>query len=111
MQAYECVYILTPDLEENSAKEFSDQIGELISSGEGEVTGVDIWGKRKLAYKIEGMTEGIYTVICFNGNEKILNDLKKKFRFDSKVLRDMIVVDEKPPRPEATGSSEATGIK
>jgi small subunit ribosomal protein S6 len=107
MQAYECVYILTPDLEEKAVEEFSEQVGELISSGDGEVTKVDIWGKRKLAYEIQGMSEGIYTVLCFKGSEKILDDMNKKFKFDNKVLRHMVVVDEKPPENEKTGSSKS----
>lgn len=107
MQAYECVYILTPDLEEKAVEEFSEKVGELITSGEGAVTRIDIWGKRKLAYEIQGMSEGIYTVLCFQGDEKILDEMNKRFKFDNKVLRHMVVVDENPPQNEEIGSSKS----
>ena len=42
-----------------------NRIQGVITSAEGSVDNVDEWGKRKLAYEINGLTDGVYTLIDF----------------------------------------------
>ena len=41
------------------------RIDTTIAEGKGTVDNVDNWGKRKLAYEINGLTDGDYTLIDF----------------------------------------------
>lgn len=108
MRAYECVYILDPSLEEAAVKEKTERFNEIITSRNGVVHKVDHWGKRKLAYPIEKKFEGIYTMIRFSGDNSILSELNRIFRFDDVVLRHLIIVDDNPSAQEAETSEPET---
>ena len=96
MRAYECVYIIDPTLEEQAIKEKEAKLREIVTSRKGAVLKVDNWGKRRLAYPINKSYEGTYTVVKFTGNNDILAELNRLFRFDDGILRHMIVVDSDP---------------
>ncbi|HUV35416.1 MAG TPA: 30S ribosomal protein S6 [Patescibacteria group bacterium] len=106
MRAYECVYILDPALEEIAVKEKTDRTREIITSRGGAVHKVDAWGKRRLACPISKRTEGMYTLLKFSGDNAILAELNRVFRFDDAVLRHLIVVDDNP-LPPATAPAAA----
>jgi small subunit ribosomal protein S6 len=109
MRAYECVYILDPSLEELAIKGKTDKFGEIITSRKGTVHKVDLWGKRKLAYPISKKFEGNYILMKFSGDNKILTELNRVFRFDDEVLRHLIVVDSNPLTEEpAVKAGEVT---
>jgi small subunit ribosomal protein S6 len=112
MRTYECVYILDPSLEELAVKEKSGKFSEIVTSRGGTVRKVDMWGKRKLAYPIAKRFEGSYVLMSFDGDNDILNELNRVYRFDDMVLRHLIVVDENPVTgqpAEAAGDTEETG--
>ena len=67
-----------------------------MTSRKGAVHKVDNWGKRRLAYPINKIREGTYSVVKFSGNNDILVELNRVFRFDDGILRHMIVVDSDP---------------
>lgn len=96
MRAYECVYIIDPTLEEQAIKEKEAKLREIVTSRKGSVHKVDSWGKRRLAYPINKCFEGTYTIVKFSGNNEILAELNRVFRFDDGILRHMIVVDTDP---------------
>ena len=96
MRAYECVYIVNPTLEEQSIREKEAKLREIVTSRKGAVSKVDNWGKRRLAYPIDKFHEGTYTVVKFMGNNEILAELNRVFRFDDGILRHMIVADSDP---------------
>ena len=104
MRAYECIYILNPSLDEQSVKEKAVKFSEVITARQGQITSVDQWGKRRLAYPINKIFEGYYTFIRFAGTGEILKELDRVFRFDETVLRHSIVVEERPKPAEATKS-------
>ena len=108
MRAYECVYILDPTLEELAIKEKADRISEIVTSRKGEVHKVNHWGKRRLAYEIGDFQEGIYTAMNFSGDNDILRELNRVFRFDDAVLRYIIVVDENPPAKKVEEAARET---
>jgi len=110
MRAYECVYIIDPTLEEQAIKEKEAKLREIVTSRKGEVHKVDNWGKRRLAYPINKFMEGTYTVVKFTGDNEILAELNRVFRFDDGIIRHMIVVDSDPvqhkPGEEARNPAE-----
>ena len=100
MRDYECIYILDPSLEELAVKEKTAKFSEIVSARGGTVGAIDPWGKRRLAYPIEKRYEGTYILMRFAGDNAILAELNRVFRFDDMVLRHLIVIDENP----ATGA-------
>ena len=50
-----------------------------------------MWGKRKLAYEINGLTDGDYTLIDFHANPENVAELDRVLRITDAVVRHMIV--------------------
>jgi len=96
MRTYECVYILDPSLEELAVKDKTEKFKEIVTSRGGAVHKVDLWGKRKLAYPIAKRFEGSYILMSFEGDNEILAELNRVYRFDDMVLRHLIVIDDNP---------------
>ena len=55
---YELMFIADPELDENGLKKLTNQHMEIVTKEGGSVENIDIWGRRKLAYEIDGKTEG-----------------------------------------------------
>ena len=55
------------------------------------VDSVDEWGKRKLAYEINDLTEGDYTLINFHADPASIAELDRVLRINDAVERHMIV--------------------
>ena len=52
---------------------------------------VDNWGKRKLAYEINGLSDGDYTLIDFHTDPQSIAELDRVLRINDAVVRHMIV--------------------
>jgi len=108
MRAYECIFILNPSLDEQAVKEKAVKYGEIVTTRQGQVTSVDQWGKRRLAFPINKVFEGYYTFMRFTGDGEILKELGRVFRFDDMVVRHLICVEERP-KPAAAAKYPAEG--
>ena len=67
------------------------RIDTTIAEGKGTVDNVDNWGKRKLAYEINGLTDGDYTLIDFHADPADVAELDRVLRITDAVERHMIV--------------------
>ena len=70
------------------------RIENVITAGEGTVDNVDNWGKRKLAYEINNLSEGDYILVDFHANPDHIAELDRILRINDNVQRHMIVVRE-----------------
>ncbi|KXG73891.1 30S ribosomal protein S6 [Thermotalea metallivorans] len=95
MRKYEAMFILKSNIEEEKRNEVINKFKSIIAA-DGEVTNVDEWGNRKLAYEINKMNEGYYVLINFNGSADLPKELDRNFRISDDVIRHLIVnLDEK----------------
>ncbi len=62
---YELMFIADPELDERGLKKLTEQYLEPVTKEGGSVENTDIWGRRKLAYEIDGKTEGNYVVVNY----------------------------------------------
>ena len=89
---YETVFILTPVLSDDQAKEAAKKIKKQIIDLGGKVINDEHWGLRKLAYPIQKKTTGFYHLIEFSGEgQEIVNNLEVGFRRDERMLRFLTV--------------------
>ena len=70
------------------------RIETTIADAEGKVDSVDEWGKRKLAYEINGLTDGDYTLVNFHADPQSVAELDRILRINDAVVRHMIVKRE-----------------
>ena len=61
MKAYELLFFVAPTIDEESRLATMKRIETTVAAGQGVIDNVEDWGKRKLAYEINGLTEGDYT--------------------------------------------------
>ncbi|MBO5071844.1 MAG: 30S ribosomal protein S6, partial [Eubacterium sp.] len=58
------------------------------------ITNVDEWGKKKLAYEIQKMSEGFYYFIQFDAEPDMPGELEQRLRIMDNVLRYLCVRQE-----------------
>lgn len=90
MRNYEAIYIVKPTIDDERRKEILEEAKKVIAEA-GTVTEVEEMGKRRLAYEIKNNTEGYYTVISYEAETAVNPILKRKFKLNDDVVRDLIV--------------------
>ena len=90
MNKYESVIILSANASEEAMAAFGERMKELISAN-GELTSVDEWGKRKLAYLINKESEGYYILMDFESEAEFPAELDRIFKITDGVIRSMII--------------------
>ena len=91
MKAYELLFFVDPALDAETRLAVMKRIDTTIAEGNGKVDNVDEWGKRKLAYEINSLTEGDYTLINFHADPTQIAELDRVMRISDPVVRHMIV--------------------
>ncbi len=91
IRGYEAMLILRPDLEEGQTEALVERFGQLIQAQGGTVDNVEGWGKRRLAYEVNGHREGVYVVLNFKGEPAVGNELDRVLKLSDEVLRHMII--------------------
>jgi small subunit ribosomal protein S6 len=91
VQDYELMYVLTPELDEAGIEEASTRVTTMLASRGGEVTGVEPWGRRRLAYPIENYLEGVYSVVRLKLDPTSLTAIERDFRLNESVIRHLLI--------------------
>jgi small subunit ribosomal protein S6 len=93
---YETVFILTPVLSDDQAKEAAKKFKKTITDLGGKVINEENWGLKKLAYPIQKKTTGFYHLIEFNSSSsEIIKNLEIVYKRDERVMRFLTVVLDK----------------
>jgi len=114
MKSYELTYLISPDLSEEELKIFQEKIASLIQNEEGKIKEIKNPIKRKLAYPIKRKTEVFIANLNFYFLPEKLESLEKKLKSESKILRYLILVQEKPEKikvPEIISKPRVPRIK
>lgn len=94
MRQYEVAYIVHPDLDETAFTELNDRVREMIEKGDGKVTKVELWGKKRLAYEIRKQKEGQYVFLQTEMPPTLCSELERNFTLLEPVMRFMITQAE-----------------
>ena len=87
MNQYESMYVLKPDLDEETRKSLIEKFKSLVESNGGKVEKVDEWGQRKLAYEINYIKEGYYVLMTFEAAPEFPVELERNYNINDNVLR------------------------
>ncbi len=91
MRPYEVMYVLRPDLEEEHQNSLIERFNEMVTNQGGTIESTDIWGKRRLAYEVQGLREGCYVLLKINGGPSVASELDRVFKITDEVVRHAIV--------------------
>lgn len=109
MKDYECAVIFAPNTGGEDLETATKKYSEVITSRGGELTELDNWGKRTLAYEINYHREGFYYFFRFKAGNEVINELNRQLRIDERVIRHMIVRDEFKDRPQFKSTRDHAG--
>jgi len=108
MRLYEVVYILDPALDESAVTAKLEKFHALAVASGGEVTAVDHWGNRQLAYPIRRHQSGYYVVAQFSAVADALPEFERLLRLDDEVLRYLLVLNDGEPTSGMSILAEVT---
>jgi len=88
---YEVTYILRPNLEENEVGERTGAFAELLKSNGGELLNLETLGKKRLAYEINDVREGVYAVMRFRAEAAAAHELERQLGLNEDVMRALLI--------------------
>ncbi|MCH4053040.1 MAG: 30S ribosomal protein S6 [Atopobiaceae bacterium] len=91
MKAYELLYFVDPASTDEARAGVMKRVDVAITGEGGTVDNVEDWGRRKLAYEIDHLAEGDYTLIDFHADPSQIAELDRVLRINDAVKRHMIV--------------------
>jgi small subunit ribosomal protein S6 len=96
MRVYEELFIVKPDAPEEEVDAYISQVKDLITTGQGTIEKADKWGVRKLAYRVQKYSEGIYVLIQFSSSPDLVKEVERRMRVTDLVIKFITVrIDEK----------------
>lgn len=87
---YETLFIVNPTLGEEDAAAVADKFKTLVEAN-GTIDTVEDWGKRRLAYPINDLTEGYYTLVKFTSVPSFPAELDRIFKITDGIMRSLII--------------------
>ncbi len=97
MRNYEMMTIVNPEVDTDAHEAWLTKTEKLISKNSGKVASIDRWGRKRLAYEINHLADGNYSVFYFAGEPETIKEIDRLMKIDDSVLRFMIV-----KKPEAS---------
>jgi small subunit ribosomal protein S6 len=92
---YETVFILTPVLSDDQAKEAAKKFEKILTDLGAKINHRENWGLKKLAYPIQKKTTGFYHLLDFSGKGTEIAELELQFKRDERILRFLTIALEK----------------
>ena len=90
VNSYETLFIVNPTLAEDDIKAAVEKFTALIAEN-GTVGEIDEWGKRRLAYPIDDITEGYYVLVNFTSEASFPAELERRYNIDENIMRGMVI--------------------
>ena len=87
MNKYELAVVVSAKIEDDARTETIEKVKEIIARFGGNVTDVDEWGKRRLAYEIQKMKEGYYYFVRFEADSTVPAEVESRLRIMENVIR------------------------
>lgn len=94
-KAYELTFILRLDPNEEVLNENVSQVQQWVEAEDyGQVKKIDRWGRRKLAYEIDGQREGYYVLMNMDMDPQGLPELERNLKLSTWIMRYLIILEE-----------------
>lgn len=90
MNKYEVMYIVKP-AEEEAVEAVVAKFDTLIKNNGGTIDKVDRWGKKRLQYELKDFNEGVYFVVYFTAEPKVVAELDRVMKITDEILRHMVI--------------------
>jgi small subunit ribosomal protein S6 len=100
--SYETLFAVSGNLAEEDCAALVEKFVKLVNENASDVA-VNEWGKRRLAYPIDYITEGYYVLLTFKSEPSFPLELERVFGITEGIIRYMTTAKiEKAAKAEAT---------
>jgi small subunit ribosomal protein S6 len=100
LRDYELVIIVSPEVEDDAVSATVERVQEFIAQQGGQVKEVAPWGRRKLAYPIDGFKEGNYVVAQLGLDPQSVRAIEDHLKLTENVIRHLVVKLEETKEDE-----------
>ena len=94
MNKYELAVVVSAKIEDDERAQVIEKVKALVERFGGQISDVDEWGKKRLAYEIQKMREGYYYFIHFEADASAPAELEARLRIMDNVMRYLCVKQE-----------------
>lgn len=95
MKDYESIIILNPNMEEAEAEKIVQRMQDVITGNGGQVSKVERWGKKRLAYIVKKQKKGEYVLLNFKGQPGTVAELERNYKMTDAIIKYLTIRLEK----------------
>ncbi|MBE7559034.1 30S ribosomal protein S6 [bacterium] len=86
------LYVIHPTTDEDEQKEVREKLLRVVTENGGQILKEDVWGKRRLAYEIRKVWEGVYVWVYFRDlSGRVPRALEGTIRTEARILRYVVI--------------------
>lgn len=90
MKEYEMIFIVKP-IEKKQFEKVIQKTENIITDNGGDIKVTERWGKKSIAYPINGFNEGLFIFIVFQAETQTIKNLEKVINHTDEVIQHMII--------------------
>ena len=94
MSKYELALVVNAKIEDEAREAVVEKAKGYVARYGGTVTEVEEWGKKRLAYEVQKMREGLYYFIQFEADATCPAEVERHVRIMDNVMRYLVVKKE-----------------
>ena len=91
MNKYELAVAVSAKVEDDERAAILEKVKAYVERFGGQITNVDEWGKRRLAYEVQHMKEAFYYFIQFDAESTVPAEIESRIRIMDNVVRYLVV--------------------
>jgi small subunit ribosomal protein S6 len=91
MAFYECTFVVRPDMGKGDVTKLADALSKIVTDHKGKVVKNEYWGLRTLAYKINKLGKGHYTMLGLSCSAEALKEVERNISINEDVIRHLTV--------------------
>ena len=96
MRIYEELFIVKASTPEEEVDALIEQMKGVVTANGGTIDKADRWGTRRLAYRVQKQSEGLYVLMQFTAAATTVKELERRLRVADQVIKFITVrIDEK----------------
>ena len=91
MNKYELVLVVNAKIEDDARAAVIEKVQNYVTRFGGQISDVEEWGKKRLAYEVQKMREGFYYFIHFEAETTAPAEIEARLRIMENVIRYLCV--------------------
>jgi small subunit ribosomal protein S6 len=87
---YEVMFIVRPDMVEEELNKLISTLESSVTSASG-TTKTEVWGKRRLAYRVGRFNDGIFVLMLIDADGAAIHEVERRLRVTEPVIKFLTV--------------------